>query len=185
VTLVDREIDPKYLLDRSVRLDILANTADGTLINVEAQITNEHNIDQRTLYYWAGLYHDQLTEGKTFSELCRTVTINVLSFIWFKGDQRYYRVFHIRDEETGDLLSGDLEIYFLELRKIESIERPPQDAIEAWLSMANSTIIRKVKIITGVMPLLTRGTFYLSSQVGMVGAQAFFYNRKAGIFARA
>ncbi|NLJ76857.1 MAG: Rpn family recombination-promoting nuclease/putative transposase, partial [Peptococcaceae bacterium] len=55
VQLLDRELDPRYLLDRAARLDILAQTAKGTLINIEVQVINQHNIDKRTLFYWAGL----------------------------------------------------------------------------------------------------------------------------------
>ena len=138
VNLLDREQDPAYLLDRSARLDILASTEDGTIINIEVQITNEHNIAKRTMYYWAGLYHDQLPEGKTFIELYRTITINILSFNWFQDDQRYHRTFHVRDDETGELLNDDLEVHFMELRKIEGIKRSPQDAIEAWMMYLNN-----------------------------------------------
>ncbi|PHJ40003.1 hypothetical protein P378_00005 [Desulforamulus profundi] len=35
VELLDREIDPKYLLDKAARLDILARTVAGALVNVE------------------------------------------------------------------------------------------------------------------------------------------------------
>ena len=138
VNLLDREQDPAYLLDRSARLDILASTEDGTIINIEVQITNEHNIAKRTMYYWAGLYHDQLPEGKTFIELYRTITINILSFNWFQDDQRYHRTFHVRDDETGELLNDDLEVHFMELRKIEGIKHSPQDAIEAWMMYLNN-----------------------------------------------
>ncbi len=138
VNLLDREQDPAYLLDRSARLDILASTEDGTIINIEVQITNEHNIAKRTMYYWAGLYHDQLPEGKTFIELYRTITINILSFNWFQDDQRYHRTFHVRYDETGELLNDDLEVHFMELRKIEGIKRSPQDAIEAWMMYLNN-----------------------------------------------
>lgn len=138
VNLLDRELDPQHLFDRSARLDILASTGDGTLINIEVQITNEYNIPKRTMYYWAGLYHDQLSEGKTFFELCRTITINILSFNWFQDDQRYHRTFHIRDDETGKLLHDDLEIHFLELKKIESVKHSPQDPVEAWVMYLNN-----------------------------------------------
>lgn len=49
VELLDREIDPKYLLDRAARLDILARAANGCLINIEIEINNRYNIDKRTL----------------------------------------------------------------------------------------------------------------------------------------
>ena len=59
VELMDREIDPEHLMDRGARLDVLARTETGILINIEVQVANQYNIDKRSLYYWAALYHDQ------------------------------------------------------------------------------------------------------------------------------
>jgi predicted transposase/invertase (TIGR01784 family) len=87
IDLLDREIDPKYLLDRGARLDVLAKTANGTLINIEVQVANQYNIDKRTMFYWAGLYHGQLTSGQKFSDLRKTVVINVLAFNWFQDKE--------------------------------------------------------------------------------------------------
>nr|WP_006522104.1 Rpn family recombination-promoting nuclease/putative transposase [Desulfoscipio gibsoniae] len=44
VELLDRELDPKYLLNKAARLDILAKTAIGTLVNVEVQVANKYNM---------------------------------------------------------------------------------------------------------------------------------------------
>ena len=38
VELLDRELDPEYLLDRGARLDVLARTVQGALINIEVQV---------------------------------------------------------------------------------------------------------------------------------------------------
>ena len=131
--LLDREIDPKYLLDRGARLDVLARTEQGTLINIEVQVANQYNIDKRTMYYWAGIYHGQLAGGQKFSDLRKTITINVLSFDWFRDDKLYHHTFHVREDGTGHLLNDDLEIHFLELEKIKMVRRRPKDDVESWM----------------------------------------------------
>ena len=135
LTLLDREIDPQHALDRGARLDILARTEEGTIINIEVQVANEYNIDKRSLYYWSGLYHDQLGEGQKFNDLHRAITINILEFNWFKDDtERYHKTFHIREDGTGDLLTEDLEIHFLEIVKARDLKRKPKDTLESWLA---------------------------------------------------
>lgn len=47
--LLDWELDPNYLLDKAARLDILARTATGVLVNVEVQIANKYNIDKPSI----------------------------------------------------------------------------------------------------------------------------------------
>jgi predicted transposase/invertase (TIGR01784 family) len=138
VELLDRELDPKYLLDKAARLDILAQTATGTLVNIEVQVVNKYNIDKRTLFYWAGLYYGQLGSGEDFIYLRKTITINILGFNWFKDTGKYHYTFHIREEQTGELLNDDLEIHFLELKKIIELKRKPQNDLEEWLLYFNN-----------------------------------------------
>jgi predicted transposase/invertase (TIGR01784 family) len=90
------------------------------------------------MYYWAGLYHGQLTSGQKFGDLRKTVTINILGFDWFRGDGRHHRAFHVRDDETGEPLCDDLEIHFLELEKLKRVRRRPKDALEAWMMYLNN-----------------------------------------------
>ncbi len=138
VELLDREIDPKYLLDRAARLDILARTAIGSLINIEVEINNRYNIDKRTLFYWSGLYHGQLSSGQNFIYLRKTITINILGFDWFRKQDKYHHNFHLREDETGELLNDDLEIHMLELEKVKKLKRKPKDALEEWLMYLNN-----------------------------------------------
>ncbi len=138
VELLDRELDPEYLLDRGARLDVLARTASGTLINIEVQVTNKYDIDRRTLFYWARLYQNQLGAGQKFIELRKTITINILDFRWFPDEERYRYIFHVREDETEILLTDDLEIHFLELSKIKKLNRRPKEALEAWLMYLNN-----------------------------------------------
>ena len=131
-------MDPAHLLDRGARLNVLGRTEHGTLVNIEVQVANQYNIDKRTMFYWACLYHGQLTSGQKFSDLRKTVAVNVLAFDWFQGDRRHHRTFHVRDDETGELLNDDLEIHFLELEKIKNVKRRPKDALEAWMMYLNN-----------------------------------------------
>jgi predicted transposase/invertase (TIGR01784 family) len=139
LTLLDREIDPQHALDRGARLDILARTEEDAIVNIEVQVANEYNIDKRSLYYWSGLYHDQLSEGEKFNDLHKAITINILEFNWFKDDtERYHRTFHIREDNTGEVLNDDLEIHFLEIIKARDLKHKPQDALESWLAFLNN-----------------------------------------------
>ncbi len=155
VKLLDREIDPEYLLDRAARLDVLAKAADGSLINVEVQIANRFDIDKRTLFYWARLYGGQLKSGQQFSELRRTVTINILCFDWF-ADERYHHVFRIRDIETGEPMNDHLEIHFLELNKVRRREWNPDDPLEAWLMYLNNLEGEGLRVIAEKNPAIKK-----------------------------
>lgn len=168
VELLDRELDPKYLLDKAARLDILARTAAGALVNVEVQIANKYNIDKRTLFYWAGLYHGQLSSGQDFIHLRKTITINILGFDWFKGKTKYHHTFHIREDETGELLNDELEIHFLELEKFIKLRRSPKDALEEWLLYFNNIVGEEMEEIamgnSGIRKAMTIEQIFFKNQ---------------------
>jgi len=133
IELLDREIDADFLGDKYARLDILGRTATGTLVNIEIQIVNQYNIEKRTLFYWAKLYQGQLQSGQNHVLLKKTVTINVLNFSCLPDKDRYHNTFHIREDDTHQVLNDDLEIHFLELPKLLCRTASPQTRLEKWL----------------------------------------------------
>ena len=137
VKFEDREIDPERYLDKAVRLDVVATTELGHVFHVEVQVEKQFYLAKRILYYWSGLYHRQLQQGKSFAQLLPTVSISILGFTYFEEDERYHHIFDIRDTETGKKLNEDLELHFLELTKIKKLGRGPQNALEEWLIYLN------------------------------------------------
>ncbi len=170
IELLDREIDPQYLLDKAARLDILAKASSGALVNIEVQIANKYNIDKRTMFYWAGLYYGQLASGENFIYIRKTITINILGFNWFEGTNKlYHHTFHIREDQTGELLNDDLEIHFLELEKITKIKRKPQNGLEEWLLYLNNIQGEEMEEIAMGNPGIRKA---------MTIEQIFFKNKK-------
>jgi predicted transposase/invertase (TIGR01784 family) len=78
------------------------------------------------------LYSGQLSEGARYSELKKTICINILNFNYLKNDA-FRSVFHLREDLTGELLSDDEEIHFIELPKFEKTEVNINDKLEGWL----------------------------------------------------
>jgi len=61
-------------------LDIRARTVAGVEINIEIQLLNQYNMEKRTLFYWSKIFTEQLKPGQNFSELKKTIAINILDF---------------------------------------------------------------------------------------------------------
>ena len=60
------------------RLDILAELDDKTIVNIELQVINNHNMIERTMFYWSGMYYNQLKIGENYQRAKRTISINIL-----------------------------------------------------------------------------------------------------------
>lgn len=124
-------IDKDDPLDKQSIFDVYAKTAEGKLIDIEMQLFNKYDIEKRTLFYWSKRYAGQLKEGEKYQELKKCVTINILNYAFLSNDE-YHNVFHLREDRTGIPLIDDIEIYVLELPKLEN-EIPSNGGLENWL----------------------------------------------------
>ena len=84
------------------------------------------------MFYWSDLYYGQLGSGQNSKEMRKIITINIISFNWFKDDKDYHNTCRIRVDKTSRLFS-ELKTHFLELEKVKKLNRKSKDALEEWL----------------------------------------------------
>ena len=76
----EKELTTDNIQDKKGIIDVLAKTSDGTNINIEVQLTNQDNMDKRTLFYWSRIYSRSIVKGEDYSNLNKVITINILDF---------------------------------------------------------------------------------------------------------
>lgn len=118
ITFIDRELDGETVGEKETRLDLLGECVDGTKINIELQVASMAEMGKRSLFYWCRIYND-LETGEDYTELKRTVSINILDFNMFDKTKypKFHSCFGIYDDETGNQLTTDFEMHFIELPK--------------------------------------------------------------------
>jgi predicted transposase/invertase (TIGR01784 family) len=97
LTLVNTHIDKDMVDDKRSILDVRAKNEDGKQVNVEIQIKSKKNMPKRTLYYWAKLYEEQLGESKPYTDLKKTITMNIM-ISRILPNERFHNVFHLRED---------------------------------------------------------------------------------------
>jgi len=50
-------------------LDVLAILQDGTKVNIEVQLSNQYNMERRSLFYWSRVYFTSLNSREDYREL--------------------------------------------------------------------------------------------------------------------
>jgi predicted transposase/invertase (TIGR01784 family) len=117
----NKELTGELISDKTSRLDVWAKTADGMQINIEVQLTNQHNMDKRTIFYWGKLFLDGIKQGEDYRNLVKVITVNILDFEYLKLD-RFHTKYHLwEDEEKQYMLTDLIEIHFIELPKFERL----------------------------------------------------------------
>jgi predicted transposase/invertase (TIGR01784 family) len=134
----NKSLSADYIGSKSCILDLRARLDDGTRVNIEVQVSNQKNIDRRTLYYWSREFSRSLQAGEDYLELPRVIAINIVDFRFLKTE-KYHTVFHLWEDTEKDLLLTDaLEIRFVDMvqwRKLgkKDIEHDPLERWLAWI----------------------------------------------------
>ncbi len=117
-------------------LDIKAKDQNGSWYNIEMQISEDLNFDKRAMYYWAKLVTEQLSEGKMFRELKKTVSISILDFNFVPGETEFHNLYKIINTTSGedDGLHDIFELHYVELRKFRKEYGELTHPLDRWIT---------------------------------------------------
>ena len=114
------------------RLDIIAILNDDTIVNIEMQVNDYHNFIERSLYYWSGIYYNNLEKGEDYKIAKRTIGINILNYTILK-DGPYHEICRIRRDHKNKILTDKLELHFIQIPKFLKEKRKNQTKLEQWM----------------------------------------------------
>ena len=132
--------DSKYgVLDLKVTLD------NKIIVNVEMQVQNQYNIEQRSTFYMASTYTQQIGEGEGYENCKKVVVINILNYKYYKRNS-YPSVARMKFEPSDktakinlgykkeDLYATKyLEMHMIELPKFKEKNTEIGTKLEQWL----------------------------------------------------
>jgi predicted transposase/invertase (TIGR01784 family) len=109
-----KELTGEMIFDKAGRLDVRAKTLEGMQIDIEVQLTNQYNMEKRTIYYWSKLFLEGIKQGEDYINLAKVITVNLLDFEYLEID-RFHTKFHLWEDENKDYLLTDvMEIHFID-----------------------------------------------------------------------
>ena len=158
IEFIDRNLDIEEEGGKESRLDLLGRASDGTVVNLEIQVAKQEYMGRRSLYYWSRLYNE-LKSGEEYTELKRTVTINILDFNLFEKKKypSYHSCFGVYDLKTGNQLTSDCELHFLELPKWHLKTVKETNRLERWLSyFSKKTSLQELEEIAMLEPAIKK-----------------------------
>ena len=143
------DIDDKtFVLD----IDIILNNA--SLINLEMQMSNEHNWADRSLSYLCRSF-DQLYQGETYSVAKPAMHIGFLNFHPFPDFPEFYATYKLINEKNGMVYSDKLSLSVIDLKHIElSTDEDKESLVDAWAKFFIATSWEEVIMIVEHIPHL-------------------------------
>ncbi len=146
ITLKNPYNMPDYLSGKLSLLDIKAEDENGRRYNIEMQIIGHSDYGQRTLFYWAKTFTEQMGAGSKYNKLNKTIVINIVDFEFFKEDEntrdedkRYHREIALSDRATNEVYEqlDYLSVHFVELPKYNEDKHGVKTALDRWITFLN------------------------------------------------
>ena len=108
-----KQIDSKdFILDIKICLN------NNTLINLEMQVENQHNWEERSLYYLCRTF-DNLNRGEEYLETKPAIHIGFLNFTPFENNLEFYSTYKLQNIKNGHIYSDKFILSVVNLTQID------------------------------------------------------------------
>ena len=128
-------------------LDINVSMNDDTLINLEMQVTNEHNWPERSLSYLCRAY-DQLYSGQDYREVQPVIHIGFLDFNLRKEEPEFYATYKMINVKTHSLYSDKFRLSVVQLNHVNlATEEDKAFKIDYWARLFKAKTWEELKML--------------------------------------
>ena len=115
-------LEQDLMSDKFGILDIKAILNNNIQCNIEMQIIDNRDIENRLLFYWSKLYSKTISKGMGYKDAKRTIVILFADYMLdnLKKIKKYFTKWHIcEDDYKNVILTKNFEIYINELPKFK------------------------------------------------------------------
>ena len=147
------DIDEKtFVLDINVMLN------NNAIINLEMQMQNERNWEERSLSYLCRSF-DHLFVGEKYSEAKPAIHIGFLNFTPFPDPPEFYATYKLLNVKNLRLYSDKFVLSVVDLTHIElATEEDKEHQIDYWAKLFTATSWEELKMIAEKNPSMTEAT---------------------------
>ena len=119
--LLDKEFHKDSISDKTGVLDVKLRLKNNTIIDIEIQNRWNSEFVQRTIFYWAKMYTENLKTSEVYTKLPKCITINIVGE-GFNLNSLMHSEYNVVEKHINDRLSDELEIHFLNLAKVKEYQ---------------------------------------------------------------
>lgn len=115
-------------------LDLDVELETGELINVEMQLRNNHNIEERTTFYASKKIVEQLEPKGKYENLKKVIVIAILNYSFIKLPQYVIETVRVAKADKEYELNNTVKYYYIELEKFRNQNPNMEEKINQWLA---------------------------------------------------
>ena len=145
IKITNPEIIPYEKGEKRGLLDIKAEINDGTMLDVEMQMKNERNTEERATEYIGKMISEQLQVGEDYQKLKKSIVIFITNYNFLKRNS-YHSVGRMKFDKTiedeyvnmgydieDEVASKYIEVHYIELPKFKKKELSKFTKLDQWM----------------------------------------------------
>ena len=121
--------------EKGGRLDLQATLNDGIIVDIELQIENEHNIENRTTFYSSKVISMETERGTDYKDINQVIMINILDYELFGFDEYISETAIVLDKHRDYEVMRGIKWYFIELPKFRRSHPNINERLNQWLML--------------------------------------------------
>jgi len=135
-------------------LDVRVLMNDDTEIDTEIQLSELMVWADRSLFYAAKMYTDQIKPGQKYNVFKKCVSISILDFILFEEEKEFYSCFHITEDKRHFKYTDKMEFHVIELPKLSPKLKEDSSSVELWAKFINAEEMEEFDMIAEKDPYI-------------------------------
>ena len=132
--------------EKGGRLDLQATLNDGIIVNIELQMNNNFNIEERTTLYSSNVNSRDAKRGTNYSEINKVIMINILGYNLLDVEEYISETVIVLDKHRDYEVLKGIKWYFIELPKFRKKNPDMNDKIDQWICFIDDSNKEAVKM---------------------------------------
>lgn len=133
---IGQEVDLGKLAknEKTGRLDLQAILNDNTMVDIEMQIKNRHNIVTRSVFYGAKQLSGMTEKGTDYGNIKKVILINILDYEFLPFEEYVSNTVIVLDKHREYEMTDKIKFYYIELPKFRKKCPDMGEKINQWLA---------------------------------------------------
>ena len=137
----------EYIDNKEFYLDIYLLLNDSVRINLEMQIVNQSNWENRSVMYLCRTY-DDLNRGQDYRDAKPAVHIGFLNYTLFEDRPEFYAAYKLINVKSHHVYNDNLTLYVADLTRIDlATEEDRRYHIDSWAKLFKAKTWEELKLI--------------------------------------
>ena len=153
VEVKNPELTPNMADEKLGILDLKLDIDNERVVDVEMQVSNEHNIKERSSTYLSKLAAEQLKAKQNYKELKKIITINILKYNYLERNS-YHSIARMKYDDTNPIEFVDMG-YKQEEKEVKIDGTTGQELVPQEENNEMDAVMQTNKMMSWMMPIMS------------------------------